>query len=324
MNTVLFFSRDPGGTNQLIALHALIDAAQIAPPSLRDFIADLFDDTANVVVSGKDTAVDFWRKAGVEAQDWSAFSADECVARLYELAPNHLITATTDIDDRTDLKLWQAARARGISSTAFTDHKINLVRRFMDQEQLLVQPDCVFAIDEDCRDILIAGGLAHGSVQVGGDLHIGLLKQRVKQDAPGRQALRTLWRVKADETVVLFVSENSREMSAAGRLGNYDEFECLDYVIGELSKPGTDLNGRAPFALSNATVVIRPHPKDTPGKYAAYAQTKNPRVIISSDGDGTTVVAASDLVVGMQSSLFAEAEVLNVPIVSLIDGDGVH
>ena len=319
-NTVLFFSRDPGGTNQLIALHALIGGAQSDQRTVRDFITGLIDDHTDVVVAAKDSAVTFWRNAGIEPEDWSALSAEECIARFIMLAPKHLVTATTDIDDRTDVALWQAARNHAIPSSAFTDHKTFLINRFLDQNQQIVQPDWVYTQDEDCRDILIDGGLEPNSVRVGGDLHVDLLRQRRGQTTSDRKALRSLWTVGANETVVLFASEHVREINSVAQIIDYDEFACLDYLITEMALAQSDLGGRLPSPLSNATIVIRPHPKDTPGKYAAYAQDSGPRIIISDDGNGTAAVAAADVVVGMYSSLFAEAAILDVPVVSLIEG----
>ena len=70
---VLFFSRDPGATNQLVAVHELL-CQQAAPKTsaidtLRRLLKLSGDAVPRAVIAGKKYALETWRAAGIEAGD---------------------------------------------------------------------------------------------------------------------------------------------------------------------------------------------------------------------------------------------------------------
>lgn len=122
------------------------------------------------------------------------------------------------------------------------------------------------------------------------------------------------------ERIVLFASECGAEMAEWGLDVAHDEFACLDRLIRLMRRGAADL-GPVRIVGDCALVVIRPHPKDRPGKYDAYAQAgPAPRVLVDAGGDGIEAVLTADAVVGMDSSLLYEAEALGKPAISLLPG----
>jgi hypothetical protein len=67
-------------------------------------------------------------------------------------------------------------------------------------------------------------------------------------------------------------------------------------------------------------VVIRPHPRDTLGKYDRYRRAAAPGVIVSDQGAPLEAILAADLVLGMDSALLFEARTLGRPALSLVPG----
>ena len=328
--TLLFFSRDPGPTNVLIAVYeALSDPAIRARSSaeFRRFAAEVArGETPEFVIYGRDQALDFWRFGGHEARDWSAAapaqsSAAERDAALEELLRGQgvtaIITGTSDVDEDTDCELWRAARALGMPSHVFLDHRSNLDRRFTDRDGTQAYPDAVYVPDMGYRDALIAVGLPAERVRVIGDLHLGRMRRMGQRVSAAEVAdLRALWSVDPGNQVVLFASECTAEMAALGRSSPYSEFEILEKLIANI-RAHQPIDGQR-TRLNCSLLVIRPHPRDNEGKYDAYAALESPRVVVSGDGTPAQAILAADLVVGMDSTLLFEAEALGRTALSLV------
>ncbi|MCW2249526.1 hypothetical protein M2352_005209 [Azospirillum fermentarium] len=307
MKRVLLFSRDAGGANQMAGLHDVLTGVMPAPtPDLAGFAASL--GPVKVVAGGRDHAVAVWRRAGIEPAVWP--DGRDGAAWLAELGVDTVLTATSDVDDDSPQRLWQAARAAGLPCAAFIDHSANLGERFRSRDGGVTYPDHVFAIDAAMAAGLEAQGVPRGRLRLGGDLHKARLHRcgsRVSAEAAA--ALRLTWGVSPGAVVVLFPGEAQAEMCATGRIARYDEFACLEHVLAQAAEAG-------------ACVVIRPHPKDTPGKYDRYAAP--PTVVVSTDGDSLHAVLAADVVAGMDSTLFVEAGALGRPAVSLWPRHPLH
>lgn len=284
--TVLFFSRDPGPTNVLIAVHeALID------PEIRARSSDEFQrfsealtqgETPEFVIYGKGRALDSWRLEGLEARDLNDHTALETLLRDHGVTA--LITGTSDIDDNTDCALWRAAHTLGLTSHVFIDHRSNLERRFKDGDGSQVYPDAVYVPDTGYGDALIGGGLPPERLHVIGDLQFARMGRMGERVSPAEvSALRELWRADAGQQIVLFASECTAEMAALGRPSPYSEFATLEQLIADLHAH-LPIDGRRTCA-EPSLLVIRPHPRDTDGKYDVYAAREgSPRVVVSGDG----------------------------------------
>ncbi|GAB4192643.1 MAG: hypothetical protein OHK0024_32830 [Thalassobaculales bacterium] len=204
-----------------------------------------------------------------------------------------LVTGTTDVDDRTDWALWAAARAAGVPSACLLDRGTDVEHRFPPDPA--AWPDRVLVPDEAAAALCRAFGIPAGALHVCGDLHLERLKRR-GVDGARAAALRARWA--GPGPVVLFASECLAEMRAAGKPIPVDEFDVLAALI----------------ARSTGTVVIRPHPRDTPGKYDAWRREAGPRVLVSEEGSPAEAILAADVVAGITSTMLDEAAALGRPV----------
>ena len=314
MTSVLYFSRDPGPTNQLVAVHALL-ARGTGGAGLESLAMQTRGARPHVLSKPPGDAV--WRRGGIEPQAWPAGIDDAGILRLLdEFAVRTLVTGTSDIDEPTDRRLWHLARSKGIASHVFLDHPASLDRRFFEATGEMVRPDNVYAPTEAYRAPLERIGIAAGSITIVGDLHLAHLKAATRPlDDDARAALREGWRAAADEQVLLFVSECSAEMAAIGRPATYDEFATLERLIA-LVRCGATIAGIA-TAPETTRIVVRPHPRDAARKYDAWAGRQRPAVTVSAAGSPIDAALAADAVVGMDSTLLREAAALDRPVVSL-------
>jgi hypothetical protein len=314
VTTVLYFSRDPGPTNQLVAVHELL-ARGAGGAGLDRLTAQTRGAWPHVVSKPPGDAV--WRRGGIAPKAWPTGIDDDGILRLLdELAVRTLVTGTSDIDEPTDRRLWRLARARGIASHVFLDHPASLDRRFFEATGEMIRPDHVYAPTESYRAPLERIGIAAASITIVGDLHLAHIKATMRPlDDAARATLREGWNAAADERVLLFVSECSAEMAAVGRPATYDEFAMLERLIA-LVRRGATIAGVA-TAPETTRIVVRPHPRDAAGKYDAWTGRQRPAITVSAAGSPIDAALAADAVVGMDSTLLREAAALDRPVVSL-------
>lgn len=316
--TVILFSRDPGATNMLVALHDLITRADATPKEVAaNALADLFG--TRPAVFAKSYALRTWADAGIAARKWPATADDEKTIRqiLEAYQPKAVVTGTTDIDDNTDQAFWAICAEQGIPTHAFLDHPANLIRRFTTPDGRRVFPNRIHAPNDHLREMLIAEGGPADRIDVVGELHLARLQGAPLDTAAPGDRTRARWGAGSGATVMLFASECGREMAEQGRPSAYDEIAVLERFLADLAA-GAPLGGRR-FAAADVLVVIRPHPRDVPGKYDRYLRTAQPRVIVSDEETPRDAITAADMVVGMDSTMLREAEALGVPALSLLE-----
>jgi hypothetical protein len=315
----LFFSRDPGATNQLVAVYELLcsrpSTGVPAIQELRKCIGEFSDTAPKAVIIGKKYALDIWRTAGVQAENWD----DVCQPMAQMLEDRNIalvITGTDDIDEPDTVRLWQTAQQAGIPVAVFLDNLINLEERFRIRGGNLIAPDLVFALDQHSAESLITAGIPKSRLRITENLHLERLARMANDNADARDKLRVTWGTDSITQVILFASENTAEMAALGRQAPYDENAILLSLIDELAR-GRSV-GEVDPARGPVLVVIRPHPRDTAGKYVSYARIKQPRVKVSNAGTSLQAILAADLVAGMESALLFEAHAVGRPALSLV------
>jgi hypothetical protein len=194
------------------------------------------------------------------------------------------------------------------------------MRRFTAPNGQPVYPDRIHAPNDAIRRTFIAEGGPTARIDVVGELHLDRLRGAAAAGTTA-DALRTRWGARPDDTVMLFASECGREMAAQGRPSPYDEIAHLDQLLAGLAA-GVPVCGTR-YDAGHVLVVIRPHPRDVPGKYAGHIREnrndEGPRVIVSDGAPPISAIAAADLVIGMDSTLLREADALGVPVVSLLE-----
>jgi hypothetical protein len=322
--TSLLFSRDPGGARQMFGLLQALRGRfpnEAAHPGIVAVKAQIPHHPP--LVFAKDFAIKVFAGLGEAAEAWPLPEArgpdrDRLLdALLAERGVTVVLTATSDVDDDTDQALWQAARRAGIPSHGFVDGAFNVAPRFTSPEGDMVVPDFVHVPNRAVFDE-VAPYCPTGRITLIPDLIIGVHRQEMEQARTNAAGLRRQWGLGEGERAALFASENVEELVALGKPKHYDEYDCLALLLaalaGERAVPGI-------AAGAAQLVVIRPHPKERPDKFAAHCGRAGPRVIISTDGTASEAILAADLVVGMRSTLLREALDAGKAVVSLVGHD---
>ncbi len=324
--SLLMFSRDPGGANQMVALHGLLAGwwhsdsveSDAGISAFRRRISCGAGHTPEIVAVAKDYARDVWSRAGRDFVDWDDVDGEDPAGKLERLIAGRdvaaLLSGTSDVDDDTDTMLWAAAAERSLPTHVFVDQDSNVERRFVTTGGVSVRPDFVYLPDSNARDSLLKAGWPADRLAMIPPVHI--MRQRdIEEDraSQARSRLRALWGAGTRTRVILFASENVEELASLGKGVPYSEHTCLERLIAAIAG-GKDVPALMPSG--DDLVVVRPHPKDRPGKYDRYAAEYR-CVAVSVDGTPAQAIAAADIVVGMQSTLLAEAAALGCATLSL-------
>lgn len=319
---ILFLARDPGPANQLVAAHELISRgpnADAAPGARHFFELAQNDLPARIYAYGP--ALDVWQRAKLPV---TVLSFPQSVADLRALlAREHItrvVTGAGDVDDDTERLLWLAARSSKIPSHAFIDHPANLPQRFCLQDLSRAFPDFVHVPGDAYVPMLIEAGVPASRITVTGALHASRLKRLMNAD-PLAKSIRSAWGADSDIAVILFASECASEMAAYGRPAPYSEFEVLESLTRLVIAGGPV--GSLSIPPDKALIAVRPHPRDRVGKYDRWlsASDGRPRRLVSAHGSPEQAILASDIVVGMDSSLLRDALALDKPAISLTGAD---
>ncbi|NOZ42648.1 MAG: hypothetical protein GXP02_05720 [Alphaproteobacteria bacterium] len=308
MTRILLISRDPGATNQLVALRHILTGA------VCERRKNLFDHLGlavcpDIMPIAKDYAGDIWQQNGITARDWPNMSSEQAIgAYLAGFAADQIITGTCHVDDRTEQAIWRVARRLGMATTAFLDSVHNIELRFRDDAGAVILPDRVALIDDSGVAAVRALGLSGRMIFISGNLYQSYIKTK-KPRTPGHK-----WR---GESLILFASDYIREMQALGLFFEITEFDCLDCLIDLLTSG--DISDYLTGFTPPCRLVIRPHPKDSAGKYRHYPARSNENITIqiSNSGAATEAILSAQLVAGLESSLIGEARMLGVEVLEL-------
>jgi hypothetical protein len=313
MPAALFFARDPGPANHVVAAYRLrLGVAGFADGAMQ-FAAALgaCDDAPIVLAHG--AAVDVFARAGIAsaAPGMRDARVAACAAFLRARDVGAVVTGTSDVDEDTDRVLWLAARSCGLASHAFLDHPANLHARFAEADGSLTLPDHLYAPDARYAVALAEASIDEARLRVTGPLYDRALQAARAQALAARPRLRRLWRAEPEDRVVLFASECGREMADQGRPAAYDELAVLADLTDELA------------ATAQTVLVVRPHPRDRAGKYDAWHASVPARLrgCVSADGSPAEAILAADLVAGMDSTMLREARALGCAFRSLTGAD---
>lgn len=323
MSRLLVFSRDPGPTNQLVAVvEALKEPARGDEPEGLLLLRAALTPLAELIIASRGPGAEIWRAAGFSPVTWSGIDEEAVRSLVKDAGATAVLTGASDIDEPGDRLLWKAARAGGIQSHAVLDHPANLALRFRDEAGANIFPDWLYAPDAIFAERLAAAGIARARIRLTGDLHhkrLRGLSAGVSEEAVAQ--LRQLWGAARSDIVVLFPSECGKEMRAAGRSYPYDELEILVRLLKSI-ETGT-LPGGHPIDGGSSLVVVRPHPRDLPGKYDALLSARRHavRAVVSGQGLPHVALLAADLVVGMNSSMLYEGFELGRQVYSLTGHD---
>ncbi len=317
---VLLVCRDPGGANQTIACRTLLSGGDRNPAQrdlarrLRAVVGLPENATPDFVVAARDHAAARWTSIGIPTMD---LGDGDPAAAIAKAAPDIIVTGTSDADCDFEKRFWIAATAARLPCYALSTHPANLAERFRLADGTPAWPTMILADTPAAARELGASGIPAERLTVLGDPHLTMLETAAPTDAGARERLREAWGAGPRDKVVLFVSECVSEMArAAGRTAPFDENACLAELLAAIAA-GT-IPGYGAVDPRATPVVIRPHPKDSPEKYARRTAPASMRVTISRVGDAIDALGAADLIAGMESTMLYEATLLGYSVVPLV------
>lgn len=230
-----------------------------------------------------------------------------------------LIVGTAENPDSLGLALIDLARGRGIPTVGVVDGLSHSANRFrgLGAHALSHAPDYVLVSDEPTRKSFIELGMqARAVMAVGHPLFDRVRTRRAQLDAEGKHAVRRRVLPDAISTrlVVTFLAEISDGLHpqmfrrhAGYRLNGRGASDARTNIVVE-----EFLDASQAFDFYR---VLRLHPKNGLEEFAAYRGEFDH---ISLGGSPHELIYASDLVVGMTTTLLAEAALLGCPTISIV------
>lgn len=316
---IFMFSHDPGGTNTIIPL--------IKPLRERGY---------EVILYGKDVALNICRQNGLEANDIteyvSGFGMEEIQEFIKEINPDCIITGTS-IEDFTERYVWKASEKFNIPSFAILDQWINYGIRFSkygayqsdtyrNDKVHPFLPMKILVMDEIAKHEAIQDGLEPSRIEITGQPYFETLMQKVAQITQDAiQDIRKQINAVGDDYVITFASE---PVSVDYR-GNIDGQDYWGYtektILEELIKAIVDVQ---PEFKGTISIIIKLHPREDRSSYLGvienYKSNKNIKIAVVENCDSYSLIAASNLICGMSSMFLIEAVVIGKPVISITIG----
>ena len=211
---------------------------------------------------------------------------------------------------QSDLE-WRAivrSREKGKFVVSLLDHWINYPERFV-RNGIKNLPDEIWVCDIDAETIATAEFPCTPIKLIDNPYFIDLELE-----------LKTLrnqkFFVENDTCIALFVAENITDYSVIKEGGvhswGYTEFDAIEFFLRNIA-----------FLKENyRTVVIRPHPSDSEGKYDCFLGRYPNLVKISNNSSLLEDIVVSNLVVGCQSMAMVVGLIANKKVMSAIPPGG--
>lgn len=269
-------------------------------------------------VFAKDYALSAFRHSGLEPHELTQVSESEMRRILNEMGkPDVLLTSATSLPqlDMTEKHLWNWARREGIPSVAVLDQWQNYALRFSGtrpREHLAYLPDWVTAMDQYGKNGLTEAGIPAERVVITGQPAFDRLAHlRDTFTAKERTSIRKHLGVQSKAILICFVCECfSRDF--ADQLG-YTEHTVLKDLIQICSRLAS--RGSVPWHLA-----IKLHPQNELSEFEHLKnwdrKTQLTVTVHSTEQAPLPMVMASDVVIGMTSTLLLESILLGRPTMS--------
>jgi len=309
---ILFFSRDPGGTNAILQL--------IAPLRALGNRVDVY---------GKDLALAIYRKLNMSCSDICddipSATQEEANAFVSKVCPDLIVTGTSS-EDFTERHLWKAAQRAGIPSFAVLDQWTNYRLRLISEGDnppngcsatKLILPSFLFIMDEFARMEMCALGIDPAKLVVSGQPFFDYIR-KTGDRFTGEEILSLRRKLTGTEAGLVFVFASQPLVSLHRMNGMAEDYwgytektvlksvaECLSKLIEETA--------------AKVTLVLRLHPKDEPNVYqnVLASSSSSIKVVVDRETDSSLLLKAADLIIGMFSMLLLEAAILEKRFISV-------
>ena len=209
-------------------------------------------------------------------------------------------------------KMILLCRELGITTLSVLDYWSNYINRFthVGGPALDALPDMVAVMDLMAKDEMIALGIPADRICVTGQPAFDELLSDF-DNAEARKKIRKHHQVLDEVPLIVFASQPLTEMKKLGAsdLG-FDELGVIQ-ILNEAMEEWRRLHH------VSAKLWIRPHPRENDLKFSNWVGDDT---FVSSDFTRNEVVAAADLIVGMNSIFLIEACLLGGTVLSLQPG----
>lgn len=299
---MLIYVEDPGAANWIIPLIPTLEERNMA----------------HMLVS--EAALNSY----FEARGISASIADPRITArdlIHAHVPGLVLVGTSENLASRGLGLIEAASEAGIPSAGFVDQKANAEHRFRghSSDPLAHAPDWLFVPDEDTRHAFTALGYPDSRIVVSGNPHLDRVRQVARTlEREGRRAVRRRVAPDApgDAPVIVFIAEIGYVVNPEGEAWEKNlNFHGRDGTAPRCARILEEVLDALPETTPSPWLVLRLHPKNQPGEFAAYRDEIDQ---LSIGGDPLALLWAADLVVGMSSAPLEEARAMGRPVLSVL------
>lgn len=297
---ILIHVEDPGAANMVLGLSAAL-ADQGARPRL------VAGGAALTYLEARDETPDAWDPNLPPAAALDGVTA--------------LVVGTAEDPDTPAFALIAEARARGIPTVGLVDGPANADRRFRGRGDtpLTHLTDWLLVADETVHAAYMALGVDPARIRVAGNPAFDRVRDtRDALAATGRAAVRreVFPDLPEDGPLILFLAELSGGLDPAQfRRGPDYSLHGRGGADGRTEIVLEELLDAAARVAPDAHVALRLHPKTPAGLYAAYDAEI---AAVSAGGSAHAAAFAADLVVGLSTSLLAEAAVMGSAVLSVL------
>jgi hypothetical protein len=234
---------------------------------------------------------------------------DEPLEVRFERLKPRLVLTGTSIQPGLEKQSLVLAREYGIPSLALLDSWTQYAARFNDLETgetLRYLPDKLAVFDQTSLDELTALGIPPDRIVVTGNPYFSRLAYT--QPEHSRAFVRAELGIPLTARMVVFISEPLPDFW-------YTRF-ATNYPSGEEIEETLRLCAEALAEVENSAFVVKLHPIEEPS-LAQRALGELPGQLVGRY-DPTSLVKASDLVVGMNSNLLLESALAGCPTYSIL------
>ncbi|MBI4327448.1 MAG: hypothetical protein HY674_19615 [Chloroflexi bacterium] len=249
-----------------------------------------------------------WRREGFAAAAPDLSAAFQC---------DRLLLGTSWQPEQWELAAIERVRGTAVKSVSLLDSWVNYRLRFINRNGELVLPDFIAVMDEQARQEMIAEGFPGARLCVTGHPGIEELERHRGPAAmlAARNRILSLLAGERPDLVFLFASQPLSQMEAAASWG-FDERT----VLHDLTAAVREVLQRN---RQRGVLLIKPHPRERAPLAGGISGGEGPlRLFVVEDrqADYRELIAASDIVLGMNSNLLLEACLLEKPVLSYQPG----
>lgn len=306
MKKILISFLQTGGANALL-------------PLLKKWESDY-----DMVITARELVCKNLRKLGFEVRNYPEASSEATLGSIAkkwfeEHAPDLLITDTINLartpDGKLCRQLWGMAAKYGVPSLAYVDCWWGYKERFQLPEETVppVLPDKIAVVDDLAKDMMLDLGFLNETLVVLGNPRFEMFLNG--EDGPKRireNGLRRELGLTPDRFLILFVSQPLEKCGGTEEEWGFTEKTTLQAFLDVLKN-------FPPEIKKDVALLIVPHPEERRHELETIVENAGPgiKVLYRNLDPSLELIRASDLVLGMNSILLAEAVILKKPVLSI-------